>query len=296
MVTNMKRLLSILIAVILAFSLSACQSNQKPELGLGKTNSPGSNGLSKPTAVEPPMLKVQDNLGNSVEAVRGTYSWMYDTGNGRWTGVEADSAHPLQSQEFLIPLETASNTVTLSFDVQPQDVTVQCWRDVLFGNADASGEHIPIDGNTLELKGGGYVYEICANWTGENLAVAGTAHYSFYAIWNPDDHEHKAAEFPQIVDDPVSGYCGNTITSIYLDGKEYAFMGTDSVNLNGILINLKYDPMRVCRCAPELTVKTEFGEPYGVNLTQGYARCEEGQADLTAEQIDLIRKIIDNQT
>lgn len=86
------------------------------------------------------------------------------------------------------------------------------------------------------------------------------------------------------------------MTTILLDGKEYTFMGTDSVNLTDILINLKYDPMRVCRCAPELTVKTEFGEPYGVNLTQGYARCEDGQADLTAEQIDLIRKIIDNQT
>lgn len=296
MVTDMKRLLSILIAVILIFSLAACQSNQKPELELGKTSPPGSNGPSKPSSVEPPMLKVQDNLGNSVEAVRGTYSWMYDTGNGLWTGVEADSAHPLQSQEFLIPLETASGTVTLSFDVQLQDITVRCWRDVHFGNADASGEHIPIDGNTLELKTGGYVYEICANWTGENLAAAGTAHYSFYVICKADDHEHKLAEAAQIVDDPVTGYCGNTMTTILLDGKEYTFMGTDSVNLTDILINLKYDPMRVCRCIPEFTVKTEFGEPYGVNLSQGYARCEDGQADLTAEQIDLIRKIIDNQT
>lgn len=296
MVTDMKRLPSILIAVILVFSLAACQSSQDPELGLNQTNPPGSNGSSKPTAKEPPALTVLDANGQSVETVKGTYSWMYDTGNGPWTGVEADSAHPLQSQEFLIPLETASGTVTLSFDVQPQDVTVRCWRDVHFGNADASGEHIPIDGNTLVLKAGGYVYEICANWTGENLAAAGTAHYSFYAICKADDHEHELAEVSQIVDDPVTGYCGNTLTSIFLDGKEYTFMGTDSVNLTDILINLKYDPLRVCRCATEFTVKTEFGEPYGVNLTQGYARCEDGQADLTAEQIDLIRKIIDNQT
>ena len=54
--------------------------------------------------------------------------------------------------------------------------------------------------------------------------------------------------------------------------------------------------MRVCRCALEFTVKTEFGEPYGVNLNQGYARCEEGQADLTPDQIELIQHILDNQT
>ena len=286
----MKKLLSIALAVILVFSMTACQSAQEPP------NPPGSDGPSKPIAKEPPVLKIQDNLGNSVEVVRGTYSWMYDVGNGIWTGVEADSAHPLDCQEFLIPMETASDVVTLSFDVEPQDITVRCWRDVHFGNAEASGEHISLEGNTLELKTRGYVYEICANWTGENLAAAGTAHYSFYVICKADDHEHELAEVPQIVDDPVTSYCGNRLTTILLDGKEYTFMGTDSVNLTDILINLKYDPMRVCRCLPEFTVKTEFGAPYGVNLSQGYARCEDGQADLTEKQIELIRRIVDIQT
>lgn len=90
-------------------------------------------------------MKILDNSGNSVEAVKGTYSWMYDIGNGLWTGGEADSAHPLDFQEFLIPMVTASDTATLSFDVEPQDITVQCWRDIHFGNAQASGEHIPVD-------------------------------------------------------------------------------------------------------------------------------------------------------
>ena len=66
--------------------------------------------------------------------------------------------------------------------------------------------------------------------------------------------------------------------------------------LTDILINLKYNPMRICRCFPEFTVRTEFGEPYGVNLSQGYARCDDGQADLTAEQIEEIQKILENQT
>lgn len=286
----MKKLISILFVVMLVISMTACQSTLEPPASVGN------KGSSKPTSQEPPALKILDNAGNTVEALQGTYSWMYDTGNGLWKGVEADSAHPLDCREFLIPLESASDTVTLSFDVEPQDLTVQCWRDAHFGNAQASGEHIPLDSDSLKLKEGAYIYEICANWTGENLAAAGTAHYSFYVIWTGDDHEHRAAENPQTDDDPVSGYCGNTITTIILDGKEYTFTGSDSVNLTDILINLKYDPMRICDCLPEFTVRTEFGEPYGVNLSQGYARCQDGQADLTKEQIEQIREILTNNT
>ena len=110
-----------------------------------------------------------------------------------------------------------------------------------------------------------------------------------------DDHTHTMAEEPQTVDEPVTGYCGNTITTIHLDGREYSFMGSDSVNLTDIVINLKYDPMKICRCTPEFTVTTETGTTYGVNLTQGYTRCEEGQADLTLDQIERIQGILDNQ-
>ena len=107
--------------------------------------------------------------------------------------------------------------------------------------------------------------------------------------------DHDLAEAPQTVDDPVTGYCGNTVTTIDLDGKIYSFEGSDSVNLTDVLINLKYDPMKLCRCLPEFTVTTELGGPYGVNLSQGYAHCLDGQADLTEEQVELIRKILVNQ-
>ena len=64
------------------------------------------------------------------------------------------------------------------------------------------------------------------------------------------------------------------------------------MTLTDILINLAYDPGQVCRCLPEFTVDTEFGG-YGVNLTESYARCEAGQAALTAEQTDAIRGILE---
>lgn len=290
----MKRMISILLAVILIFSLAACQSSQEPGQELGQTNPPGSVGTSKPASKEPPVLKILDSTCIGIEANKGTYTWTYDNGDGTQTGVCADSSHPLEWQDFLIPMTTSDNTVELYFDVQPQEISVWCWSDEYWGKVEAQEENVTLSENTLKLKDGGYIYEVVAKWTGENLAAEGTAYYGFYVI--KDDHTHAPADDPQTVDDPVTGYCGNTMTTIVLDGKEYTFMGSDSVNLTDILINLKYDPMRVCRCAPEFTVKTEFGEPYGVNLTQGYARCDEGQADLTEEQIEQIKEILDNQT
>ena len=193
-----------------------------------------------------------------------------------------------------MPMTTSDDTVELYFDVQPQEFKVRCWSDAYWGQVDVKEESVTINGNMMELKKGGYIYEVVATWTGVNLAAEGTAHYGFYVI--RDDHSHTLAEKPQTVDDPVSGYCGNTMTTIILDDKEFTFMGSDSVNLTDILINLKYNPMRICRCFPEFTVRTEIGEPYGVNLSQGYARCDDGQADLTAEQIEEIQKILENQT
>ena len=294
----MKRLLSIALAVILIFSMTACQNSgqiscpadDEPE----KVNAPGSNGASKPTSKEPPILTVTDGVGNSVNANTGTYTWMYDNGDGTQTGVCADSSHPLEWQEFLTPLTTSSATVELTFAVQPQEFTVRCWSDDNWGKTDAEEEFIACSGNTLELKPGGYIYEVVAEWTGENLVAEGTAYYGFYVVC--DSHSHALAEEPQTVDDPVSGYCGNMITKIELDGKEYSFEGSDSVNLTDILINLAYDPEKVCRCAAEFSVKTEASGEYSVNLSEGFARCDNGQADLTADQVELIHTILDNQT
>lgn len=292
----MKKLLSILLAVILIFAMTACQNQiscpaaDEPN----QMNAPGSNGASKHTSKEPLELKVLDSTCIGIVANKGTYTWTCDNGDGTQTDVCADSSHPLKWQEFLVPMTTSDDTVELHFDVQPQEISVRCWSDEYWGMVEAEEENVTLSENTLKLKDGGYIYEVVAKWTGENLAAEGTVHYGFYVI--KDDHSHTLTENPQTIDDPVIGYCGNTMTTIILDGEEYTFMGSDSVNLTDILINLKYDPMRVCRCAPEFTVKTEFRDPYGVNLKQGYARCEKGQADLTPDQAALIQQILDNQT
>lgn len=105
-------------------------------------------------------------------------------------------------------------------------------------------------------------------------------------------HVHTPAAEPETVDGPVSGYCGNTVTSVTVDKETYSFWGGDSVTLTDILENLAYDP-EVCRCMAEFTVDTESGGGYGVNLTESFARCEAGQASLTAEQVETIRGILE---
>ena len=111
--------------------------------------------------------------------------------------------------------------------------------------------------------------------------------------WSLCDHSGLPPEEPQTVEDPVTGYCGNTMTEVTLDGETHSFWGEDSVALTDIVINLAYDPGAVCKCLPEFTVDTEFGDGYGVNLTESYVRCEAGQAPLTAEQTEMIQGIIE---
>ncbi len=108
-----------------------------------------------------------------------------------------------------------------------------------------------------------------------------------------DGHSHSPANEAQTVDDPVTGYCGNTQITIYFDnGKSHTFMSSNSVTMTDILVNLKYDKNKLCKCLPEYKVDTEFGTGYGINLTEGYARCDKGQAELTREQIDKLKEII----
>ena len=97
---------------------------------------------------------------------------------------------------------------------------------------------------------------------------------------------------PQTVADPITGYCGNTLTTIRCGEQEYTFWGSNSVTLTDILVNLEYKQEKLCKCRPEFYVDTDFGSDYGVNLNSGYVRCEKGQADLTAEQVKQIEDIL----
>ena len=226
----MKKLLAITLAVILIFSMTACQTSGQISCPADDepdpVDAPGSNEASKPTSEEPPALKILDSTNNGIEANKGTYTWSYDNGDGTQSGVCADSSHPLEWQEFLIPMTTSDDEVEFHFDVEPQEFTIRCWSDTYWGQMDAKEEKVTVNGNKLELKEGGYIYEVVATWTGENLTAEGTVHYGFYIV--QDMHLHMSVLRPETVDDPVTGYCGNTMTTIILDGKPIRFLPKQS--------------------------------------------------------------------
>lgn len=106
------------------------------------------------------------------------------------------------------------------------------------------------------------------------------------------DHSHRFAEGRE--EGRCTGaYCGNMLTTVYLEKMNFTLAGSDSVTITDILANLDYDPDAVCRCMAEFTVDTELLSGIHVNLTQGFARCEKGQAALTEEQAQSLREIID---
>lgn len=86
-------------------------------------------------------------------------------------------------------------------------------------------------------------------------------------------------------------YCGNTKTTIHIGGESVDVWGSDSITITRILDNLDYDPNKVCRCMAPITVDTELISGIEVHLGEAFARCEQGQADLTEGQTNALREI-----
>ena len=158
---------------------------------------PKNSAASQETAAlkEPPALTVVYGE-NSIEASRGTYSWTYQNEDGTWTGIEADSMHPLQAKEYMPSLNllpVIPSFVGMQWDTVPDKVSVRCWSEAYWGQYDAESEEVPakllcIDSSdgcdpyfSVELKDGSYVYEVIAEWNSAE-AYSGKACYSFYTV------------------------------------------------------------------------------------------------------------------
>ena len=132
---------------------------------------------------EPPALAVRS--GQVISALLGTYSWEYQNDDGINTHIEADSVHPLDCEDLLTSqwtdYETTENTAALYFNVEPDEILyVRCWNDEHWSDPGADSEDVVVNGNEIELKPGGYIYEVKARWDTESGYGGGNAYYSFY--------------------------------------------------------------------------------------------------------------------
>jgi len=128
------------------------------------------------------------------------------------------------------------------------------------------------------------------------FGLAGCVRSEAAKILPPDETEQTDTTneklTAQTANEPVYTYCGNTQSTLYIDGEAYTFGFGHSVTLTDILRNLDYNPYEVCRCMPQYRADTEFGTNYHIHLEYGFVRCDKGQAKLTREQIDAIREIV----
>lgn len=129
---------------------------------------------------EPPGLTVISDE-TAFDTLLGTYVWQKRNSDGTSTETQADSPHPLDCENWLFKFETSEATATLNFAVKPSSIlNIQCWNDNHWNNHDASSENITFDRYEIELKPGGYIYEVVAEWDTEKSGYGGIAHYYFY--------------------------------------------------------------------------------------------------------------------
>ena len=263
---------------------------------------------------EPPEGKLITPDGEGALRLGG-YSWIYSLGNGLDNATIADQAGrpipkevlspviissqyaetiyaPVPGTDTYAPTNSLGYFVKLAWEVEPTSVTYACWPESVWEKENVKEESVVSQDGAFYAKQGGYVYEIVATWEDTGVGYHGSANYYVY-ITTDDTHAHMTALRPQTMAEPITGYCGNTQTTLYINGKEYTFMYGYSVTLTDLLANLDYNPDKVCRCMAQYKADTEFGKNYHIHLEYGFVRCDKGQADLTQEQIDTIAEIIE---
>ena len=221
----------------------------------------------------PPKLMIND-LG---EAITGGYEWSCAMGDGTWSHAIADSAHPLQMEKHLQILSPGNAWVDLNFEVWPDAYTVRCWPDSAFGDTEAESEAVMTWNHTIQLKTGGYVYEVTATWNDNGAGYYGTVTYVFYAA-------------PAMVYDvmPIRGG-----VELYIAGEVLNLDPEYAKIMRTFLSELTFDPEAVCDCMPEYRLVLDGEVSYGIHLGEGYIRNEEGQTKLTAQQVKDLSVVID---
>lgn len=256
-------------SVLLPGTSEACALSAEFDLGDQKDH----DVVIKGEFSEPPKLMIND-LG---EAVTGGYEWSCAMGDGTWSHAIADSAHPLQMEKHLQILTPGNAWVDLNFESWPDEYTVRCWPDSAFGDTEAESEAVMTWNNTIQLKTGGYIYEVTATWNDNGSGYYGTVTYVFYAA-------------PAMVYDVMPISAG---TKLYIAGEVVSLTAKQAKTVSEILTNLHYDQNQLCNCQPEYNLTLPNGITYGIHLEEGYVRCDEGQSKLNDQQAQALTAIID---
>ena len=174
----MKQYLLILIALsvcLAAFSGCAVPDASPSEVPAAQGGSVTDQASNFPA--EPPHLHVSDGSA-TVTAWRGTYSWLVEKEDGTGSGITTDTPHPLDCKEGIPSLKIAKRTsLSFSFEESPSSITVRRYR---LNTSDYNAyEEIPVDGSSIEVKPGNYLYEVIVTWKNPRKPYSGTVYYAF---------------------------------------------------------------------------------------------------------------------
>lgn len=173
----MKRILLIILALALSLPVLAGCARDYDFYGVSTMLIPNDGGTIKQSnfPAEPPILYVISG-SSAVQAWRGTHSWFVENEDGTGSGICADSPHPLDCIEDIQAVKvTKKATLTLNFEEAPTSITVRRYK--LNSSDNDSYDEIVLNGNSLEVKAGEYLYEVIASWNRQQYN--GTAYYAF---------------------------------------------------------------------------------------------------------------------
>lgn len=252
---------------------------------------PTSSDSYAPMPGPPEMKLVFDS--NSAYSNLGGYTWHTLKQDGSYQGVTVDSLHILQCERILTVYYVTEGKGFLAFgDTEPTTITGRCWPASALGDMDAQSQPVTIDGINVVVNPGDWVYELEATWNHENYY--GTAKYFLCIVYREDTTVSPPYEdwWSDSTDMTQSPDAQLRIKVFRTDGTARYLNTQDSDAVRSILTGLVYSQEEICRCPHEYAMKLEGETEYYISITEGFARCELGQAQILEEDLDVLAAIL----
>ena len=77
---------------------------------------------------------------------------------------QPEAPAPETCREMTPQLTAAGPQALLSFPLEPDTLTAQCWPESAWGDEYAQGEAAAVEGDALTLNPGSWIYEVRAGW------------------------------------------------------------------------------------------------------------------------------------
>ena len=163
---------------------------------------PYKNSITYPVNVNKPPELVVVCGEEQITALKGSYSWKYQNGDGTCTAIEADGAHPLDCKEIMPNLSLVYSPKSsidvfkahFQFAIEPDEVEVWFWSENCWNLPSEERQELEVQAIEADLVDGSFsidysakllesnnIYVVSAKWNSSE-EYGGTACYWFYTV------------------------------------------------------------------------------------------------------------------